>query len=94
MSTAKKLPERIYNWGIVPEVKEGDVYEWTQDVPSRLGSMIPKGTIARVIERSDEVPYGEIMERGHNLLVDTNGKTTVWSTFEQCLSIGLLKKVS
>ena len=92
MSTSK-VPVRIYTWGVIPEVLEGEVYEWTQDLPCRSGQTMVKGSLARVIERTGMTPYGEIMARGHNLLIDTNGKTTVWATFEQCVSIGLLKKV-
>ena len=75
------------------EAPEGSVWEWTSDVRCRSGYIMKKGSTARVIERTGMTPHGEVMDRGYNLLVETNWDVTVWATFEQCISRGLLRRV-
>jgi len=75
-------------------VEEGSEWEWTCDVACRSGVICQKGSRAKVVEKTGMYPHGEMMEQGYNLLVNTNGSTTVWATFEQCISRGLLRRAS
>jgi hypothetical protein len=77
----------------ISPVEEGSVWEWNYDVYCRDLNVIPKGSRAEVIERTGMTPHDEIMERGYNLLIHTANGTTVWATFEQCVSRGLLKRI-
>lgn len=77
----------------IDPVEEGSEWEWTSDVSCRSGVICQKGSRAKIIEKTGMYPHGEMMERGYNLLVNTNGSTTVWATFEQCISRGLLRRI-
>jgi hypothetical protein len=77
----------------IPAVEEGSVWEWLVDVDCRSGHTIPKGSKAKVVKRTGLAPYGEIMDRGYNLLIEAANGITIWATFEQCVSRGLLRKV-
>ena len=83
----------ITNVRPVPPVEEGTVWEWNFDISCRNGKTIVKGSRAEVIERTGMTPHGEIMEGGYNLLVHTANNTSVWATFEQCVSRGLLTRI-
>lgn len=82
----------IYGLNIQP-VLPGDRFIWKYDIICRSGKTIPKGSEALVIEQSGMTPYDEIMERGYNLLVKTANGVSIWATFEQCVSRGLLDKI-
>ena len=77
----------------VDEVLPGSMWIWQADMRTRSGLVIRAGMMATVTARTPETPHGEVMERGYNLIVTTGGGTTVWSTFEQCISRGMLKPV-
>lgn len=77
----------------VEPVEEGDVFEWLLNIKCRSEKVLREGTRAKVVGKTDLTPHDEIMDRGYNLLIEIEGETTVWATFEQCLSRGLLKKV-
>lgn len=69
-------------------------WEWLLDVSCRSGRIQAKGSVVEVLEFTFDAPHGEIMDRGYNLLVrEPGGEVTVWATFEQCLSRGLLRRV-
>ena len=86
-------PIVITNETKIDPVSEGSVWEWQTFVLARTGHVFKKGERAEIIEKTGMTPFGEIMERGYNLLVHTSNGTTVWSSFEQCVSRGLLKRI-
>ena len=83
----------IENQNPISPILPGDKFIWKFDVHCRSGNIQPKGSEALVIEQSGMTPHNEIMARGYNLLVKTVHGVSVWSTFEQCVSRGLLIKV-
>ena len=85
--------ETICNHKNIAAILPGDKFIWKYDVQCRNDLVIPKGSIAEVIEQSGMTPYNEIMERGYNLLVKTIFGVSIWSTFEQCFSRGMLDKI-
>ncbi len=90
MSTPVKV---LANLKPIPPVEEGSVWTWNFEISCRDGSVIPKGSRAEVIERTGLTPHGEVMERGYNLLVHAANGTSVWASFEQCVSRDLLTRV-
>jgi hypothetical protein len=76
------------------KVKAGDVYEFTRDVWARSGHIFEEGDQLKVIESTGQTPWGEIGPDGCNWKVDAGNGYTVWATLEQCISRGLLVKVS
>ena len=89
MKNVTKIP----NLSNIDPILPGDKFIWKFDISCRSGKVIPKGSIAEVIEQSGMTPHNEIMERGYNLLVKTANGVGIWATFEQCFSRGLLDKI-
>lgn len=85
---------RIGLYSNISPVQEGSEWVWLINVGTRAGVIMKQFSIAKVIEKSGMTPHGEIMDRGYNLLIHTNGYTSVWATFEQCISRGLLVEKS
>lgn len=83
----------MYHLTNIEPILPGDKFIWKFDVHCRNGKVIPSGSEALVIEQTGMTPFNEIMKRGYNLLVKTVNGVSVWSTFEQCFSRGLLDKV-
>lgn len=76
----------------IEAVKAGEKYTWKYGMQCRNGKILPAGSFAKVIEETGMIPFDEVMDRGYNLLIETVHGTSVWATFEQCLSRGLLVK--
>jgi hypothetical protein len=83
----------ISNLSKIDRILPGDKFTWNFDISCRSGRTIPKGSVAEVIEKSGMTPHNEIMECGYNLLIKTAGAVSIWATFEQCYSRGLLTKI-
>lgn len=83
----------VVNVKEIPPVEVGSAWEWQRDMKTRGELRIGRGSIAIVLARTDDAPHGEVMERGYNLLVSTDGVMSVWASFEQCVSRGLLVRV-
>lgn len=73
------------------EILPGQIYVWKCNVSCRDGSLLPAGSEVQVISITQDAPYGEIMERGYNLICKAANGTTVWATLEQCLSRDMLE---
>ncbi len=78
----------------IDAVEPGTTWEWLRCMKTRSGLRINAGLIAAVVAKTDNAPHGEVMERGYNLLISTDGVLSVWASFEQCVSRGLLRRVS
>jgi len=84
----------VSNVKAIDPVEPGSVWEWLRHMKTRGAPRINCGMAAVVLARTDSAPHGEVMERGYNLLIATDGVVSVWATFEQCVSRGLLRRVS
>lgn len=78
----------------ISPVVAGDVYEFTHNILTRGGDILPKGSKLTVVEPTGQTPYGEIGPAGVNWKCDAANGFTVWATLEQCISRGVLVKVS
>ena len=80
-------------YGPVSPVVIGDIYTFVFDVSTRSGYTHEAGSVITVQNSTKETPHGEISASGTNWICQTKFGTGCWSTLEQCISRGLLKKI-
>lgn len=73
----------------IPEA--GDVYVALTTFITRGNKVYHVGDKFHVICRTPLIPYGEITSRGNLVVRDNDEKLTIWSTFECCITRGLLE---
>lgn len=82
-----------------PEVRAGDIYEVMANpgLSCRTGRVLHRGSRLYVIQRTRDVPMpsNEISASTWNWLVreSVGDHVTVWSSLEQCIQRGVLRKV-
>lgn len=74
----------------IEPVEVGSVWTWACSAQSRVGHVFVEGETIKVLSQTKETPHGEVMERGYNLVIEASNGITVWATFEQCVSRGML----
>ena len=77
-----------------PPVAPGDIYTFVCNMGTRSGYIHTAGSVITVQNGTKEAPYGEISVSGTNWICQTKFGTSCWSTLEQCISRGLLNKIS
>jgi len=81
------------NVGRTVDVCEGDIYEFVHDLSTRAGHTHKQGSRLELIEKTKEMPHGEIGEAGYNWRCRTDHGESIWATFEQCVVRGLFRRV-
>jgi hypothetical protein len=94
MSSKLKEAKLVPNFSEIEPVQFGDKYEWTKTVSCRSGAIQEEGSIIEVLDSTRTCAWGEISESGWNWICRTaDGLVSEWSTLEQCISRGVLRKV-
>lgn len=73
--------------------KEGETYEFLDNVSTRAGHVHPKGSLLFICDRTGMTPHFEVGPRGYNWVCRTQFSVSVWATLEHCIERKLLRKL-
>lgn len=88
----KVIPPKVQK-SLGARVASGEEYEFTRDIAARDGKIHLKGSRLYIHDATTDIHYGEISDSGSNWWCRTDHGISVWTTVEQCVAMGKLRKV-
>lgn len=81
----------VHSPSVERQPEAGDVYEFTRMVKTIGGHVYERGGKFRILERTDEAPFGYRNPQGNFKVATPDGRISVWSSIHGMIADGALK---